>query len=344
MYNFFRKRLNSNSRTGFFSIFGNRYFYKILTKEDYGKEIIGYDAIKDYYPVPNLLKKFKLLDYGVLIFTYEFSVDASGGQVVDFFSNVTDDRSGMKRIFQLYRSVFSQTVIKAMGYSADVFYRDRVHTRLDKWYTSDLLASFMHNSVTLNGKEIKFEPLVYVEDARQYFGRKHMYPCVISQCDPQDLNLGTKPVVFDYHAGGLTPLMAEYASYLWFNIGMGNYLAPLLNPHTYCPSSKIFLALDTVTVQAAGKHVFVNHCLSEKRQWALREYTQTVIDPLIEEYPSWKDDLLQHLTMRVLTVFNLTEDRNRDQLLFAFAYLGFFRGLNAEKPSEFVDRLLSIYE
>ena len=339
-----RGRINSNSRTGSFSLFGKKYFFKILKASDAVKEVNGYYAIRNYYPVPNLLKKFNFLGYGILVFSYESSVDLPGGKVVDFFSERQVNQSKIGEIFYLYKNVFLKTLVNAQGSSSNVFYHDRVSSRLVNWYPSPLLNSFEHKDTTINGLKIKFDPSLYVNESQNYFRKERMLPCVISQCDPQDLNWGSKPVIFDYQAGGLTPLMAEYASYLWFSIGMGNYLAPLLNPYSYTDAPEIFSALDQVAVDESNSQLEINHELSKRRQWAIREYTKIVIDPLTEKYQGWWHDLLPHLTMRALTVFNLSIPQNRNKLLFSLSYLGLFRQLESNTPNQFIERLLSIYK
>jgi hypothetical protein len=280
------------------------------------------------------------------VFKYEKTLDEPGGQLVDYFSSVDNNQDPVRGLFDLYKTVFENTLITRtceVGEPADIFYRNRVKTRLLSWYDQSLIRGLDRTPVSFNGVNLKIYPGNLLEEVEDYFSATRTIPCIISQCDPQDLNLGTKPVVMDFRAGGYTPLMAEFASFLWFNLAMGNYLAPLLNPATYKNKSDIFNALDTLECsQEEGGMWHIQHSLSARRRWAVREYTSRVLEPLLNKYETWFGDLMPHLTMRALTVFNLSKDR--EKLLFALSYITYMRNLRTKNAREFIENILKLYD
>lgn len=340
----FRKRLNSNSLCINLWLI-KRLFVKIIPRSEYLHEIYGYEMASQYYPVPRLYLHFSLFGFCALIFQYEKSLDKLGGQVVDYFTWSSDDQDLIHGVFDMYRTVFKKTLTIRQckqGEPSDIFYRNRINTRLLPWYKESSLQELEGVRVSFNGYPLKLQLDVLINEAQVYFSPKRVLPCVISQCDPQDLNLGTKPVVMDFRAGGHTPLMAEFASYLWFNLAMGNYLAPLLNPATYKNKPDIFEHLDKMEcVQDSYGEWQIEHSLSERRCWAIKEYSYKVLKPLLTEYPTWFDDLMPHLTMRALTVFNLSQDKKN--LLFVLAYIAHIRTIKTSDIDEFIENILRLY-
>lgn len=341
----FKKRLNSNCLC--FDLWLVKYlFVKIIPQGEYQHELSGYELVSQYYPVPRLLFHFSLLGFGFLVFEYEKTLEKAGGQAVDYFALSSDNQDKVKVLFSLYQDVFQKTLTTRtcrVGDPVDIFYRDRINTRLLPWYADGLIQELEGVVVSLNNVHLDLKPSLYIDEAQKYFAETRTLPCIVSQCDPQDLNVGTKPIMLDFRAGGHTPLMAEFASYLWFALAMGNYLAPLLNPATYRKRTDIFSRLDTVEYACDLNGEWrILHVLSERRRWAIREYNSTVLNALLTKYDNWFDDLMPHLTMRALTVFNLSRDR--EKLMFALAYIAYLRTLKTSRGEEFVEDILTLYD
>lgn len=68
------------------SFAGSRYFCKFLSKGEFEREIAGYNFIKKYYPVSNLVGKLQDKNNNLLIFEYEKTITKNEGLLVDLFA------------------------------------------------------------------------------------------------------------------------------------------------------------------------------------------------------------------------------------------------------------------
>lgn len=314
---------------------GSMYFCKFFNnKREMDREIAGYNIMRKYYPVSNLVGQIKDSSNNLLIFQYEKTVIKNGGLLVDLFANKKKFDKDFLPILKLYRRVFLITLRKNNGNSSNVFIKDRITTRINKFYTKKYIKSFNNKKIILNGRLITIKPSKTIDELKSYFKRQNKNKwCVVSQCDPNDLNIGTRPIIFDYEAGGLTPIMAEYASLFWFNICRGNYLALKYHKELFFNHEKIFKKID--------KPFFYKNKITHKptsvRLDFTKAYTDHVISPCfikIGTYDNWYEEFKNYLAMRILAVTNISKMEYNDMLL-SFAYLEYFYNIiSPSSPKE----------
>ena len=201
-------------KTGIIKLGKDELFYKILNEKDFNSEVVGYKALLNHYPVPKLLSYIKInKDSYCMLFKREISVGVEKGLLVDLFASKKKLEKDFLKIIKLYREVFLKTLNQTKYISCNIFFSDRVNGRLPKYYNKVFLNKKF--SFSLNGKGVNIKLEDSIKEIQKYFKRKIFFWSVISQCDPSDLNIAIKPIVFDYTAGGNVPIMAEFATFFW---------------------------------------------------------------------------------------------------------------------------------
>src|SRR3990167_1472779 len=199
----------SKLQYGSFNISNNKYFYKIISKKLANREIKGYKALCSKYPVARLIGGYPLDDEkSVLVFEYETTINRESGLLIDFFANKTEIDGTIINILELYRKNF-----------------------IDQMDGVKLI---------LNGHELTLQLKMVIESIKNFFNNQTKTWCVLSQCDPGDLNIGIKPIILDYLAGGYNPLMAEFATFFWYQLAMSNYFALKYHHKAYSKHKKIY--------------------------------------------------------------------------------------------------------
>jgi len=217
------KYLCEKSERGVIFIGKNKYYYKIQDLNLCKKEIRGYLALKEFYPVPEFCKTiFINRKLGAVVSSYESTIKKNRGLLVDLFSKkrfTKIEKEKIVEIINLYKNIFKKTFVKSSYSASDIFFKNRIKTRINKFYPniflkkSDKIPAFF-----LNNEKIELNIEENFLNIKKFFKNKKKTWCVVSQCDPNDLNIGTKPIFFDYLAGGKNPLMAEFATLFWYNL------------------------------------------------------------------------------------------------------------------------------
>ncbi|MFH0854551.1 MAG: hypothetical protein V1891_03605 [bacterium] len=338
---------NRNNTNGIFSVEDQKFFYKILCLDDYEKELNGYRIIKEEYPVANLIFNGYINNKknGLLIFEYEKTIEKNHGLLVDVFSNSKSyqaDEDIFDRILKVYKKAFQNSFKKTSSKTSDVFFKDRIETRLKKYYKQ----SFFEETGKLNFvfkkweiKNIQFKKIISFLE-KFLLNKKPEY-CVLSQCDPNDLNIGIKPIVLDYLGGGYNPLMAEFAIIFWYCVAQGNYFSVIYNKKEYADHPNIIKKIDRVNFRKRK----LDHSPSRKRIAFLINCIERVIDPLINKMPDnydWYGDFKNYLAMRIISVFNISTMKEKDKNL-SLAYLDiFYNQLSISKTSQLIEAVKKI--
>jgi len=304
------------------SLIGNKkIFWKVVDEPTLAREIKGYESVAQYYPVPKLYGHLYLGDgQYALCFEYEKSVGAEKGLLVDLFA--TQERLGddFAVILQMYRDAFLKTLSKRNSTSSDVFFSERVRERMSSYYSAGFLGT--DHEFVFNNRSVHVQPDIIVNDIKQYFSNRPDSWSVVSQCDPNDLNIGTLPVLFDYTAGGYVPLMAEFATLFWYQLAQGSYLALIYNKEAFKDHQSIYTRVDEVSL--VQNHLA--HIPNNLRIQFVKAYVTQVIQPCFANIPAdynWYEEFKNHLAVKILGVFNVAKMGKKDMLL-SLGYLHLF--------------------
>lgn len=322
-----------SSHTNSFSFGEDKFFLKILDKKNFIRENNGYMILSKHYPVSRLIYASPYVKRkGVLIFKYENTISKNKGLLVDQFAYEDELSKELINILNLYKKIFLKTLQKDHGKASDIFFKDRLRNRIPKYYS--LQFTRKNFNFSLNGNKISVSPNPIFKNVSRFFKNEDKKWCVVSQCDPNDLNIGIKPIIFDYTAGGLVPLMAEFATFFWYQLAQGSYLSLKYNKKAFIDHKEIYKKMDHVSVRGNK----IKHIPSEMRLAFIEEYVKCIINPCFKKIPpgdidDWYEQFKNYLAMKIIGVFNVSKMSRKDQLL-SMGYLQFFYNKNITHPDE----------
>lgn len=234
----------NNSINGVIEKCNKKFFFKMLGNQDFDNEIIGYIKIKNALPVNKIIEIYKLQDCYIIIYEYENTISDNEGLLNDFLVKndieITDDsKQVINRIVNLYNSSFKVTINKNV-YPMKQFFQERIKSRLKKWYSKE---KFFDYNVNINGMESR-KTTEIINEANNFFEKKCKLESSLSQGDPNTLNIGTKPIFFDFATSGYNPIICEFSAMFWSVLIADAYFCPKYHPKSYYNHNKVFENID----------------------------------------------------------------------------------------------------
>lgn len=234
----------NNSINGVIEKCNKKFFFKMLGNQDFDNEIIGYIKIKNTLPVNKIIEIYKLQNCYIIIYEYENTISDNEGLLNDFLVKndleITDDsKQVINRIVNLYNSSFKVTINKNV-YPMKQFFQERIKSRLKKWYSKE---KFFDYNVNINGMESR-KTTEIINEANNFFEKKCKLECSLSQGDPNTLNIGTKPIFFDFATSGYNPIVCEFSAMFWSVLIADAYFCPKYHPKSYYNHNKVFENID----------------------------------------------------------------------------------------------------
>lgn len=335
------KKLSKLEKFGKIKTKTKDYFFKALDSVEAKRELIGYEKIKNFYPVSRFLFSLELEDKIINVYEYEKSIDLKDGLLVDYFANQLELDKRYFKILKLYKKVFLKTIKKDKENCANIFFENRIKTRINKFYSNEFINSYQDKKIKINNNEIQLNIIKIFKELKSFFANHKITWTIISQCDPNDLNIGVKPLVFDYQAGGRVPFMAEFATFIWYNLAQGNYLALIYNSQAFKGHENIFNKLDKVSIREKS----INHKISLIRRDAILSYIENVVRPVMNKigpYNYFYLEFKNYLAMKIMAVFNVEKMSCKDQL-FCLAYLQYFYNQEINSIDELINVLNKLW-
>ena len=172
----------------------------------------------------------------------------------------------------------------------------------------------------------------------KYFQSFSKHWCVISQCDPNDMNICMDGTMFDYTAGGYVPLMAEYATYFWYNFGQAEMLSIKYNKNAFRGYENIQDILKNDVIVKNNKILYLPRKI---RMDAIIYYTKNIMKPILDniDNKTWYTEFKNYLAMKILAVFDFSILK-REDILFSISFLQ----LLYNKNIVFIDELINLLE
>jgi len=314
--------------TGSIQIKNEPFFFKAFSKKaSFIRELKGYNTISKYYPVPKLIFSGKIDDCYVLIYPYEKIVEKKGGLLIDLLSEKNKSTKRFDKILNLYKKAFTQTLHIDTGKAAKVFFQDRLKTRIPIYYSKKFIKQDI--DVLVNGENDSVQLEKIIKSISRFFENKSRFLCVVSQCDPNELNISTKPLIFDYLGGGCVPLFAEFATLFWYQIFQSKHLNPKYDPYF---TKKIKKRLE---LKLNGR-IKNKYQISNSRISFLSRYIDIVLNPCLKTRRGydWYPEFKNFLALRILGVFNVSQMSKKDVML-SLGYLKLFYSIDSlEDPHD----------
>ena len=333
------ENINKNNINGIFSIDKIKIFYKILNNDEFKMEQYGYDKIRQYYKVPKKYFEIENDNKNVVGYEYYNTKLKDKNLLVSYFAKndfLTKKYIGLLNIFS---SVFKNTIKKIESDNCHIFFEDRINTRLKNNINNAIVKKIYNKDFNINNNHIKINIYECYDNVIKYFNKNKKQWCIISQCDPNDMNICIDGTIFDYTAGGFVPLMAEFAVFTCYNLVQAEYLSLLYNKKTFINNNDIYKFLNKVSINDKN----IRHNMRKIRIDAIILYIEKVIKPILEkiEYINWYEDFKNYFFMKLLAVYNYNEMSEKD-ILLALSYAVLFYNKDFNNINELIEFIESL--
>lgn len=328
---------NKNNTNGVFSISNTKVFYKQLNDLDYVREMEGYNILKKYYDV---VDRYANIGNNIILYEYDNSIYKNHGLLVDYFSinNKLDNQFNI--ILKKYKEIFLKTIKYNKKGNCKMFFEERINTRLKNNANNEEFKELENKIVKFNNIEIKIENSKITKEIIKYFSNEKDTWNIISNADPNDMNIGINGKLFDYTAGGYVPLMCEFAVFTCYNLLQAEYLSLKYNKKAFKEHKKIYKCLNK---NNSSKNKVV-HTPRNIRIEAVLEYIDKVVKPILNEikYNDWYNDFKNYLAMKVLAVYDYNK-MNRKDILLSVVFLNIFYNKKINSLNELKNLIKNIY-
>ncbi len=328
----------SKSMYGVINTKTEKLFFKIKNLNESKEEAKNYYNICSIYPVPLLKNSIKFGDKGINLYSYEKSIENKGGLFLDYLNKSTLNKNKLKILIDIYKHAFKISNKSCSRYPSEKFFDKRIKTHVVNGLLKDKrLVKLLNYKVIINGEEYVHTTKEVIEEVIKYFKKRHKELCFISQGDPTTMNLGTKPVLFDFETSGLNPLIGEFSIFFWAVFIAESYYHPKYNKKSYMSRPwffKNYYNKPGVWFKVDDKNRILNITLRYIPSKTKRRLIEYYLHNLIEKVVCRRsDDLLNKmryfLPMRILATFKISRYSLKDTI----SSIGFLNLLCNQKIS-----------
>lgn len=328
--NILTKNKQNNSINGIIVIGNKKCFYKVQEIKSYFMELQGYYQMYSKFPIPELVFAVVFNDCGVIIYKYEDSISPGRGLLNDYL--ISEDSSEpfdfLKCIKLNYRNVKTRN-----SYPMQKFFEGRVESRLKKY----LNYSWTEKKVDIGlNKSLKTKDII--KECINHFESERTYRCVLSHGDLNTMNIGIKPVFFDFVTSGYNYIDAEVAVFSISLLFIDLYYSPKYHRESYCGHEKICDMIPTIPLDFfEGKDILKinSYPKTEKKRKAIAKlYLQGL------EYNN--SALLYYIIMRFLTIFDIEKYETIDKIYTIYLVHFFYHQMKQMDFSDVVDSIKTI--
>lgn len=324
----------NNSINGVIKDNNKMYFFKILNRQQFVDEITGYMQIKEILPVSKIKEIFEFQNYCIIIFEYEKTISKNQGLLNDFFVKndliISDDTEfTLNKIINLYKKTFKKKIFKE-EYPMQQFFKNRINSRLEKWYDNEKLLNYR---VVINGME-SIRTRAIINDCINFFNVRNKLECALTQGDPNTLNIGIKPIFFDFATAGYNPIICELVTIFWSVTIADAYFCPKYHKKSYRNHEKVFENIDKFspnikyTIDEKKREISI---VSDIKTSKVRiNFMEKYIKMLKELDFNITKDIIYFLTMRILCVFDIRIMEEKDYFYSIFILHYIYQNIHSD--------------
>lgn len=302
-------------------------------------EQYGYKRMKKYYKVSKLIA----IDDTSRMVMYEYNDlhRKNKGLLVDFFATKDSLNKEYYDLFTDYIHTFDKTIKYTKKGNCGIFFEKRLKTRLKNNIDYLKQLNIDNQVIILNNKKVEIKPLKITNNIHKYFKNLKNEWCVISNCDPNDLNICMDKMLFDYTGGGNVPLIAEFAVFTCYNLIQGEYLSLKYNKTAFKNHKKIYKKLNKCKINSNT----IIHRPRNIRIDAIEFYAKKIVEPLLTRinYLNWYDDFKYYFVMKLLAVFQFNKMSRKD-ILLSLSYSQLFFEADINSVDDLISFIKTIYE
>lgn len=316
---------------------GKKCFFKIVNEEYFIKEVNGYLISYKKIPTMEILfikRLFRCKKY-LIAYTFDKTIKNSAGLLNDVFvdndlsKKVSQiDYKQIKQVLSMYNNIYSTKREQYSYCPSDIFFEDRIYTRLKKWYMNSRKMKKLiinYNNEYLNLSDIFYELFNYFE--------KNIYTkheCILTQGDPNTLNISIKPCFFDLATAGYNPIIGELAITIISTLIYDNYFCPKYHSKSYFLHEKAIEQCNCFTpnlIYQKNKNIIKinsNIVTSNIRKKYILDY----LDILKRNNILINEEIKYYILMRLLCVFNIQKMNKLDYYYSLFLVCYFYKNIN----------------
>lgn len=296
-------------------------------------EIENYRKVKRIYPTPELLYSIKSSKYCILLYDYEQSVDDTGGLLLDYLYHDKLNKKKLNAILDFYRISLKNKKDYFHIYPSEKYFKNRINKRIENGFLKDKrIKPFLKMNISVNGVRYQKNTKQIISDTVNYFKKRNRELCFLTQGDPLTINIGTKPVFFDFDTSGFNALAGEVAIFIWAVFLAEVYYYPKYNPKSYI-SRSVFLkeimdnkprVLKKISRKDNTLLLKLAYNLSKNRRYIIKRYIEIISKELTKKQRRDLNKSIKFfIAMRILATFDLKYYSSED-FLSSLAFLHIF--------------------
>ena len=299
----------NNSSYGNFVYDDERYFFKLVDKDNFLKELNGYFEVNGKLNIKKLVNVFFEDDKYYLIYEYDKNIEKNRGLINDLFVNVEYNKSSYDKniffnIINSYRKRYRN--LKLLSYSKnDIFFEGRIKSRLIDWFGDD---NNFDKCVYINYKE-SVSTNDIIRETINYFNKLDNKLCLLSGGDPNTLNLSVEGTFFDLVTAGYNNIYGEVAIMYISHLIHDAYFGPKYNKNSYTNHELIYNYINKFKPKLKYKNNNIIYINSNIVTSSIRKkYVRDYLNMLKEENIPIDKDIRYYLVMRILCVFDIRKN------------------------------------
>lgn len=291
-----------------------RYFFKLLKNDEAYKELQGYFLLLGKFNISEVYEIIKYENYSFIIFKYDSTIDTDRGLLNDFFVENDNIKNLKEEHYKVVKIIIDELLkgikekITLNDYPMKKFFKDRIDNRLKNWYKENLIIEFQNKKYSLDEIILKTE---------RYFRDESYLECFLSQGDPNVLNIGIKPILFDYTTSGYNSIIAEFCTCTWSILFNDIYFAPKYHKASYYNHEKILTEsrqYNNLIKYETDKNIVKITDAQIKTTKIRKMFMLEYIEKLKNENIKIGKEFIFYMVMRILCIFNLNEMNQIDKI------------------------------
>ena len=271
----------------------------------------------------------------LITYTFDDTVKESIGLLNDAFVNndlkkviLEKNYKEIREVLNMYRDIYLSQKEYRNYCPSNVFFEERISTRLKKWYINS--KKIMNLIIDYNNEYVYLSNIL---NEVFYYFEKNIYTrreCVLTQGDPNTLNISTRPCFFDLATAGYNPIIGELAITIISTLIYDNYFCPKYHSKSYFLHEKALKQYKHFTPNLnykKSKNIVKfnsNIITSNIRKKYILDYIEILKknDILIEE------EIKYYIIMRLLCVFNIKKMDKIDFYYSLYLIVYFYKNIN----------------
>ena len=294
---------------------GEKCFFKIIDEEFFIKELNGYLISYKEIPIMRMMFVKRLFNSNKYLLTYKYDnvVEKNNGLLNDLLVHNDllkkinrTEKKYLNKLLTTYKHIYNGEKRMLNYCPSNIFFIERIDTRLRPWY-KDLIESNL--KIIIGGKKYNISKII--KETIKYFNdnKNTNYECVLSQGDPNTLNISKNSIFFDLATAGYNPIIGELSITFISTLLYDNYFCPKYHKASYYLHEDAIKNVEffkpCINIKKIKKEIKIDSDIktSNIRKFYMKSYIKILKKAKI----NMTSDIKYYLVMRLLCVFNIND-------------------------------------